>query len=171
MIKQTLKTLKKPVKTLDGLIARQIAADQQNARKIEILQSVKGIGPVAIGTFVAELPELNALHRHEISKLVGVAPMNSESGTKQGKRKTTGDRSSVRRVLYMAALVAIRHNPAIKRFYVRLLAEKKPKKLALVAAMRKQLTIINTLIKNNQSWVDLTASAAAPVVATATTSN
>jgi transposase len=80
--------------------------------------------------------------------------MNQESGTKERKRKTIGGRSSVRRVLYMATLVATRHNPAIKKFYVRLLAEKKPKKLALVAAMRKLLTIINTLIKNDQLWVD-----------------
>lgn len=159
MIQQTLKTLKKQVKTLDGLIAQHVAADQENSRKIEILQSVKGIGAVSISTFVAELPELGVLNRNQISKLVGVAPINSESGTKQRKRKTIGGRSSVRRVLYMAALVATRHNPAIKRFYIRLLAEKKPKKLALVAAMRKLLTIINTLIKNDQLWVDRTVSA------------
>jgi transposase len=79
---------------------------------------------------------------------------NQESGTKQRKRKTMGGRSSLRRVLYMAALVATRHNPALKRFYVRLLAEKKPKKLALVAVMRKLLRIINTLIKNDVLGVD-----------------
>ena len=97
---------------------------------------------------------VDVLHENQISKLVGVAPMNQDSGTKQGKRQTTGGRSSVGRVLYMATLVATRYNPAIKKFYVRLLADKKPKKLALVAAMRKLLTIINTLIKNDEVWID-----------------
>ena len=151
---QTLKTYKKQVKELDELISQSVAADQQNARKIEILQSVKRVGKVSISTFVAELPELGTLNRNQISKLVGVAPMNQDSGTKQGKRQTTGGRSSVRRVLYMATLVATRYNPAIKKFYVRLLADKNPKKLALVAAMRKLLTIINTLIKNDEVWID-----------------
>lgn len=154
LIAQTLKNLKKQMKKLDGLISQTVAADQQNARKIEILQSVKGVGQVSVSTMVAELPELGRLNRNQISKLVGVAPMNQESGTKERRRKTIGGRSSVRRVLYMATLVATRHNPAIKKFYIRLLVEKKPKKLALVAAMRKLLTIINSLVKNNELWVD-----------------
>ena len=119
-------------------------------RKVEIMQSVKGIGPVAISTFVTELPELGELNRGQIAKLVGVAPINHDSGQHQGRRQTGAGRTSVRRVLYMAALVATRHNPRIRAFYQRLVASGKPKKLALVAAMRKLLTILNTLVKRNE---------------------
>lgn len=153
-IEQSLKTLKTQVKTIDESIAKCVAADQKNARKIEILQSVKGVGVVSISTFIAELPELGELNRGQISKLVGVAPMNNDSGQKSGQRRTIGGRSSVRRVLYMAALVATRFNPHIRAFYVRLLAKGKPKKLALVAAMRKLLTILNTLIKKDEIWAE-----------------
>jgi len=153
LIQQSIKTLEKQTKTVDRLIAEAVAADQQNARKIEILQSVKGVGVVTVSTFLAELPELGTLNRGQISKLVGVAPMNNDSGTKTGKRKTSGGRTSVRRVLYMATLVATRFNPKIKAFYIRLLAKGKPKKLALVAAMRKLITILNTLIKNDELWM------------------
>ena len=93
----------------------------------------------------------------EIAKLVGVAPMNNDSGRRSGKRKTIGGRGYVRRVLYMATLVATRHNPAIRQFYQRLLAGGKEKKVALVAAMRKLLTIVNTLIKKDELWKDATA--------------
>ena len=136
----------------DQRISQAVAVDEKNARKIEILQSVKGVGPVSVSTLVAELPELGKLNRGQIAKLVGVAPMNNDSGQKMGKRKTSGGRSSVRRVLYMATLVATRFNPRIKTFYVHLLAKGKPKKLALVAAMRKLLTILNTLIKKDELW-------------------
>ena len=149
-----LKSLKKQVITLDQLIAKLVESNSANARKVEIMQSIKGIGPVATSTFVAELPELGELNRGQIAKLVGVAPINHDSGQHLGKRKTIAGRSSVRRVLYMSALVATRHNPRIKAFYQRLLASGKPKKLALVAAMRKLLTILNTLIKRNELWVD-----------------
>jgi transposase len=97
---------------------------------------------------------IGTLNRGQIAKFVGVAPMNNDSGTKAGKRKTSGGRTSVRRVLYMATLSATRFNPRIRAFYIRLLAKGKPKKLALVAAMRKLLTILNTLIKNNELWID-----------------
>lgn len=153
-IKESLKSMKKQVKTLDQLISKGVLADAASKAKVEIMQSVKGIGPVAISTFITELPELGMLSRGQIAKLVGVAPINHDSGKHQGKRKTGAGRSSVRRVLYMAALVAARHNPRIRVFYQRLLAAGKPKKLALVAAMRKLLTILNTLIKRNEPWAD-----------------
>jgi prepilin signal peptidase PulO-like enzyme (type II secretory pathway) len=130
--------------------------DSANARKIEIMDSVKGLGPVAISTFVAELPELGKLNRAEIAKLVGVAPMNQDSGQSVGRRTTFGGRSDVRCVLYMATLVATRFNPRIKEFYQRLLKAGKAKKAALTAAMRKLLTILNTLIKNDTLWSDET---------------
>lgn len=153
-IRQSLKALKKQVQEIDSRISRSVAGDEKNARKIEILQSVKGVGAVSVSTLVAELPELGTLNRGQIAKLVGVAPMNNDSGQKAGKRKTSGGRGSVRRVLYMATLVATRFNTRIKGFYIRLLAQGKPKKLALVAAMRKLLTILNTLIKKDELWTE-----------------
>ncbi len=151
-VRQSLESLKKQVKKIDQRISKCVVEDQKNARKIEILQSVQGVGAVTVSTFIAELPELGELNRGQIAKLVGVAPMNRDSGNKQRKRFTSGGRSSVRRVLYMATLVATRFNPHIKAFYVRLLAKGKPKKVALVAAMRKLLTILNTIIKKNELW-------------------
>jgi transposase len=152
LIQKSLEWLKKQLKRVDQRLAKatkQLATDQ---RKIEILESAKGIGPVAISTFLAELPELGELNRNEIAKLVGVAPMNNDSGQKPRKRKTMGGRSYVRRVLYMATLSATRFNPTIRKFYQHLLAEGKEKKVALVAAMRKFLTILNSLIKKDELW-------------------
>ena len=114
--------------------------DTANERTIEILQSVKGIGPVTISTFIADLPELGKLNRGEVAKLVGVAPINRDSGKKSGKRFIGGGRGHVRRVLYMATIVAIRHNETIKSFYQRLKAKGKESKVAIVACMRKLLT-------------------------------
>lgn len=151
-IQKSLETLKKQVQVIDQRLAKCVAADTKNARKVEIMESVKGIGPVAISTFLAELPELGTLHRGQIAKLVGVAPMNNDSGQASGRRRTFGGRSYVRRVLYMATLVATRFNPRIKAFYQRLVGEGKPKKVALTAAMRKLITILNTLINRNELW-------------------
>lgn len=151
-IQESLEYLQKQVKLIDQRLAKCIQDNTSKARKVEILGSVKGLGPVAISTFLAELPELGELNRSQIAKLVGVAPMNRDSGTKSGQRKVFGRRSYVRRVLYMATLVATRFNPWIRVFYQRLLAKRKPKKVALTAAMRKLLTIVNTLIKNDELW-------------------
>lgn len=151
-IEQSLETLKKQVQVIGQRLAKCVEANNENARKVEILRSVKGLGPVSISTFLAELPELGQLNRGQIAKLVGVAPMNRDSGQKSGRRRTFGGRSYVRRVLYMATLVATQFNPRIKTFYQRLLGEGKPKKVALTAAMRKLLTIVNTLIKNDELW-------------------
>jgi transposase len=153
-IESVLKALKKQIETLDRQISKAVRADQDNARKIKILGSVKGIGPVTISTIIAELPELGNLNRKEVAKLVGVAPINKDSGQSIGKRKTAGGRSGVRRTLYMATLVATRFNPRIKAFYQRLLAKGKLKKVALVAAMRKLITILNTLVRTDQLWTD-----------------
>ena len=153
LIQKSLEMLKKQLKTVDERLAKAIKKPAvENQRKIEILESAKGIGPVAISTFLAELPELGQLNRNEIAKLVGVAPINNDSGKQSGKRRTMGGRSYVRRVLYMATLSATRHNPTIRKFYQRLVAKGKEKKVALVAAMRKFLTILNTLIKKDELW-------------------
>lgn len=118
------------------------------------MKSVKGVGRVAISTVLAQLPELGELNRGQIAKLVGVAPLNNDSGQVSGQRRTFGGRSYVRRVRYMATLVATRFNSRIKAFYQRLLAEGKPKKVALTAAMRKRLTLLNALIKNDPLWAE-----------------
>lgn len=153
-IKTVIKTLKEQLNILDGQIAEAIQNDEANARKIEILNSVKGVGPVTVSTIIAELPELGTLNRQEVAKLVGVAPINNDSGKAIKARRTSGGRSAVRRTLYMATLVATRFNPRIKAFYQRLLAKGKLKKVALTAAMRKLITILNTLVRTDQLWQD-----------------
>jgi transposase len=118
----------------------------------DLLQSVPGIGPTVSRTLLAELPELGTLNRRAIAKLVGVAPLNRDSGMWRGHRSIRGGRSTVRSALYMAALVAARWNPVIRAFYQRLIAKGKPKKVALVACMRKLLTMLNEILRHRRSW-------------------
>lgn len=118
----------------------------------ELLQSVPAIGTVTAQTLLAELPELGQLTHKQVTALVGVAPMANDSGHHRGKRAITGGRARVRQVLYMAALVATRRNPVIRRFYARLLAAGKPKKVALVACMRKLLLILNAMMRDQRPW-------------------
>jgi transposase len=117
-----------------------------------LLNSAKGVGKATSSTLIAEVPELGRLSRREISALVGAAPINRDSGVMRGRRMIFGGRSSVRHVLYMAALVASLYNPVIKAFYGRLVAAGKPKKVALVACMRKLLTILNAMVKAGKPW-------------------
>lgn len=117
-----------------------------------LLHTAKGVGDTTIATLIGELPELGKLSRREICALVGVAPMNRDSGRYRGRRTIHGGRSGMRKALYMAALVASRHNPAIRPFYQHLLAAGKPKKVALVACMRKLLTILNAMVKNQSPF-------------------
>ena len=118
----------------------------------ELLRSVPGVGPVLSRTLLGDLPELGRLSRREIAKLVGVAPLSRDSGTLRGRRFVQGGRATVRAMLSMGALVATRHNPNIRCFYRRLVDAGKPKKLALVACMRKLLTILNTMVRTNTAW-------------------
>jgi transposase len=118
----------------------------------DLLQSMPGIGPITTAVLIAQLPELGRLSRREIAALVGVAPFNRDSGTLAGARHIAGGRVVVRDALYMAALSATRYNPAIRLFYQRLVSAGKKKKLALVAAMRKILTILNAMVKHQQPW-------------------
>src|SRR6266850_6616295 len=120
--------------------------------KDKLLQSVPGIGPVVSFSIIADLPELGTLNRQKISKLVGVAPLNRDSGQQRGSRHIYGGRARLRSVLYMAALTASRHNPAIKEFYERLCANQKPFKVAITACMRKLLTIINVMVRDSTCW-------------------
>ena len=145
------------IKALDREIARvdkdlQAFVGANHAGLAALLDSVKGVGKATISTLLAEVPELGKLSGREVSALVGVAPINRDSGTMRGKRSIFGGRPDVRRVLFMAALVASRHNPVIKAFYQRLLAAGKPKKVALVACMRKLLTILNAMVRSGKPW-------------------
>jgi transposase len=127
---------------------------RHHAKLAQALSTVKGIGPATIATLLAELPELGTLCRRRIAALVGVAPLNRDSGQMRGQRAIWGGRAEVRRALYMATLVAVRHSSVFKIFYARLLACGKPKKVALVAAMRKLLTVLNAIAKSGSHWND-----------------
>jgi transposase len=117
-----------------------------------LLQSVPGIGDVTAYTLLADLPELGRLDRRKIAALVGVAPLNRDSGHWRGRRTIAGGRPAVRSVLYMATLTAVRFNPVIAHFYQRLTAAGRPKKVALTAAMRKLLTILNAMLRDQRPW-------------------
>ncbi|EOW7679156.1 IS110 family transposase, partial [Escherichia coli] len=116
------------------------------------LSSIKGVGTMTAAALLAEVPEQGNLSRREISVLVGMVPVNRDSGTMRGRRTIFGGRAGVRTALYMAALVATRFNPVIKVFYMRLLAAGKPKKVALVTCIRKLLTILNAMLRKNEEW-------------------
>ena len=117
-----------------------------------LLASVPGVGKVTIATLIGLLPELGQLDRRAVAALVGVAPFARDSGLMKGRRTIWGGRAQVRAVLYMAALVAVRHNPALRAFYQRLVIAGKAKKLALTAAMRKLLVILNAILRDRQPW-------------------
>jgi len=120
--------------------------------KDDLLRSVPGVGPVLATTLLASLPALGTLNRQQIAALVGVAPLNRDSGTWRGRRTVWGGRAHVRAVLYMSTLVAVRHNPRLRSFYVRLRDAGKVPKVALIACMRKLLTILNAILKHQTPW-------------------
>ena len=151
-IQETIDWLQKRLKDIDDDLSKIIASNVAWKAKADILKSCKGIGPVASTTILCSLPELGALNRREITALVGICPYNRDSGTMRGKRAIFGGRAAVRAVLYMATLSAIRSNPAIGDFYGRLRQAGKLPKVAIVACMRKLLTILNAMLKNMQRW-------------------
>jgi transposase len=151
-LKKHLTLLEKQIKELNSAIAQLIESDDDWRRIAEIVSSTPGVGDATAATLVAELPELGQLNRAEIASLVGVAPFNDDSGKSQGHRCIRGGRATVRTALYMATLTAMNCNPAIKRFAERLKAQHKSFKVCLVACMRKLLTILNVMVKNNQTW-------------------
>jgi len=156
---QSRKSINIIIKALEDELAR-IDEDMNNHIRShfkelsERLSSIKGVGTMTAAALLAGVPELGQLSRREISALVGVAPVNRDSGTLRGRRTIFGGRAGVRTALYMAALVATRFNPVIKAFYIRLVASGKPKKVALVACMRKLLTILNAMLRKNEEWND-----------------
>lgn len=144
--------LEKELADVDNNLTRIIQESPLWKEKDELLRSVPGVGPVLSVTLLADLPELGTLNRRQIAALVGVAPLNRDSGTFRGKRSVWGGRAKVRAVLYMATLVATRHNAVIRAFYQRLYAAGKEKKVALTACMRKLLTILNAVIRSRSPW-------------------
>lgn len=137
---------------LDHQLRHQVRQSPAWREDDDVLQSVPGVGPVLAATLIADLPELGQLDRKQIAALVGVAPLNCESGILRGRRIIWGGRAQVRAALWMGTLVAVRHNPVIRAFYGRLLAAGKPKKVALTACMHKLLTILNALLRHRTPW-------------------
>jgi transposase len=151
-IQKMLKHLQNELKLIDGKLAKMLESDSIDKRRVEILLSAKGIGPVVVSVLLAHLPELGRLNREQIAKLVGVAPMNRDSGGVVGKRFIMGGRGTVRAVLYMATLVAMRFNKKIKSYYKHLKSKGKQSKVAIVACMRKFITTLNYCLKTDQLW-------------------
>lgn len=151
-IQEHIDWLEDRIAALDQQLQRFVKTAPHWQRRDHIYRSVPGIGPVVSLSLLAELPELGQLNRQQISKLVGVAPLNRDSGKQQGPRHICGGRASVRSMLYMAAFNAIHCNPVIKAFYQRLRARHKLYKVAMTACMRKLLTIINVMVRDNTTW-------------------
>ena len=156
-IQSHLDWLQQEREQLDVTLREQIRRTPAWREKDDLLQSVRGVGPVTACTLIAALPELGRLDRKQISALVGVAPLNRDSGTLRGQRTIWGGRAEVRATLYMATLSATRYNPAIKAFYERLIAAGKLPKVALTACMHKLLIILNAILRSGQPWRDKTA--------------
>jgi transposase len=153
--------LERELADVDDDLGRTLRASPAWRAKEDLLRSVPGVGPVVALTLLAELPELGALDRKRLAALVGVAPLNADSGTRRGKRLVWGGRGRVRAALYMAALVATRFNPVLRAFYQRLLAAGKAKKVALTACMRKLLLILNAMVQSGTPWRHPAAAAGA----------
>jgi transposase len=151
-IRKHLTWLDRQVAAIEEELAQRIKSTPIWRERGNLLQSVPGVGPTLSRTLVAELPELGTLTRHQIAALVGVAPLNRDSGTLRGRRTTWGGRAVVRAALYMGTLAAVRWNPVLEAFYQRLRAAGKAPKVALVAGMRKLLTILNARLKHRTSW-------------------
>lgn len=149
-IERVIEFLKRELDESNTEVAAHV--NQHHADLAQSLISVPGVGATSVAVLLAELPELGKLDRRRIAALVGVAPLNRDSGLRRGQRSIWGGRSEVRRTLYMATLVAVRHNPVLRDYYQRLVEAGKCKKVALVAAMRKLLTILNAMAKQGESW-------------------
>jgi transposase len=152
-IERSLAQLEKQIAALEKKLRAAVVADPKMQKILAALLKVQGIGLITAVTLMARLPELGTLNRGKCAALAGLAPFDDDSGTYQGSRRIRGGRSEVRRALYMAAVTAARFNPVLKRFYERLIAAKKPFKVAIVAVMRKLLIYLNTVLKFRESAV------------------
>jgi transposase len=151
-LREHIRWLQRQLGDLDTDLRAAIRSTPVWRAQDDLLQSVPGVGPVLSATLLATVPELGTLDRKQIAALVGVAPFNRDSGHFRGARSTWGGRAPVRAVLYMSALVAARHNPAIRALYARLVATGKPKKVALVACMRKLIVLLNAILRSGTPW-------------------
>lgn len=151
-IRAHIKWLETRIDNVDTELRKAIEASPVLRDKYQLLRSTPGVGPVLSATLLTQLPELGELNRQQVASLVGVAPLNRDSGLMRGKRTVWGGRGRIRGALYMAALVATRCNPVIRAFYQRLCSLGKPKKLALTACMRKLLAILNSMVKHHTVW-------------------
>lgn len=151
-LKRSIRFLETELGAMDREIEKFLQEHQELEDQEKLLRSAKSIGRVTAATLLADLPELGQLDRKEIAALVGVAPMNRDSGTKRGHRKTQGGRPEVRSALYMAALTGIRYNPILKAQYEHLVKRGKEKKVAITACMRKMLTILNAMMRDQQPF-------------------
>jgi len=152
-IQKHIQWLERALEDINKDIEKRIKKSPTWRENDKILQSFKGVGPVVSATLLCDLPELGTLNRKKIAALVGVAPLNCDSGRFRGRRRIKGGRGNVRRKLYMAAVASLRHNDMIQEFYNKLIAAGKPPKLALTACMRKILTILNAMMKNQTYWI------------------
>jgi transposase len=151
-IEEAIEFYRRQLRALDDQLAQLMEADPELLQRRDLLTSVPGVGATTAAALTAELPELGRLNRRQAARLVGLAPINRDSGTLRGKRLIGGGRVQVRRGLYMATLVATKHNPVIRVFYHSLLQRGKAKMTALTACMRKLLLILNAIVKTNQPW-------------------
>lgn len=152
LINQAIELYEQQLQHIDQQIEHQVDEEPEANQRRQCLLSVPGIGQTTAAVLVTELPELGTMNRQQIARLVGVAPVNRDSGMMRGRRTTGGGRAKLRAALYFPTLSATKHNPQIRDFYQRLVNAGKPKMVALVAAMRKLLTMINTMIKTKQTW-------------------
>jgi len=151
-VRAHIKWLEKRLHRVDDQLHAEIRSSPTWRAKDDLLRSIPGVGPTLSMTLLANLPELGQLDRKQVAALVGVAPLNHDSGRYRGSRRIWGGRREVRTVLYMATVSAVRHNPTIRTFWCRLRSAGKPARLALVACMRKLLTILNAVLRTNAPW-------------------
>jgi len=150
--RRLLKLIDKEIVEINEKLSREVSDIAEWQRTYDVISSAPGIGDGVAFTLLGELPELGQLTNRQIAALCGLAPFNRDSGKMKGKRRIRGGRAPIRTVLYMAMLSAIQHNPVIKQFYQHLVAQGKNKKVAITACMRKMMTILNTMVRNDQEW-------------------
>jgi len=150
--KRAIKFLEKEIEWVNTRLTKSVGEVTEWQHTYDLLTSVPGIGDGVAYTLLGELPELGKLTNRQVGALCGLAPYNRDSGNMTGKRRIKGGRAPIRTVLYMAMMCAIQHNPIMKKFYTRLVAEGKHKKIALTACMRKMMTILNAMIRDGKAW-------------------
>lgn len=152
LIEDAVEFYQEQLRSVDEQIGQLVNSDAEFQRRVELMSSVQAIGDTTATALLAEIPELGSLSRRQTARLSGLAPINRDSGMYRGRRMIGGGRAAVRKALYMPTLVAIRHNPVIKKFYEQLIARGKAKMTAITACMRKLLLILNAILKENKPW-------------------